>query len=193
MTNIASEYLNVPTANTDDNDSIRDVVGNKDDKSFSDFTTDPPNPSVIGHLMANYYHAHDASRVYPRTDDDTPLAGITVTDGGSSWTFGSWVEITGFDTKTVMADCHFVYVNNIDDTDEYVLQLGTGTTGSQAFWGETAFSRDTNLNRVAPIPIQGKPIPAGTKLWARLASNDGASSTCNVKVYTHQYPSVTGT
>ena len=192
MTNIASEFFNVPTANSTDNDSLRDVVGNKDDRAFSNWESDPPDPSIIGHLTANYYHVHDASRVYPRTDDDTPLAPITVTDGGSSWTFGSWVEITGFDSKVVMADCHFVYGNNISDVDEFVLQLGIGASGSEEFWGECAFARDTNQNRVAPLAIQGKPIPAGTKLWARLASNDGASSTCNVKVYTHQYPSVTG-
>lgn len=192
MSSLKTEQFTVPTANADDNEVLRDVIGNKDDKSFSDWTSNPPNPSVIGHLTAGYYHIHDASRVYPRTDDDTPLAGVTVTDGGSAWTFGAWVEITNFDTKTVMADCHHVYINNISDVDEYVLQLGIGASGSQTFWGECAFSRDTNQNRVAPCNIQGKPIPAGTKLWARLASNDGDDATCNIKVYTHQYPSVTG-
>ena len=76
--------------------------------------------------------------------------------------------------------------------DLYVIQLGTGVAGSQVFWGESAFSRDTNQNRVAPIGVQGYPIPAGTKLWARLASEGGGGDSCKIKVYTHQYLSVTG-
>ena len=179
----------VPDQDSSDNYSMRDVIGSKLDTSFSDGMM---YPSVIGHLVANYNHVHNPSRVYPRTDDDTPLAPITVTSGATALTFGSWVEITNFDSKTVMADVHFVYVSAISGVDSYVVQLGTGDSGSQEFWGEAAFSRDTNQNRVAPVRIQGKPIVAGTKLWVRLSSTAGGSKTCDVKVFTHQYPSVTG-
>lgn len=182
----------VPTANSTANTTIADAIGNKNDLSFSDWTSDPPDPSVIGHLTANYYHVHDAARVYPRTDDDTPLAFLTVTGSATALTYGSWVEISGFDSKTVMADCHFVFIGTISANDDYVLQLGIGASGSQAFWGECAFTRDTNQQRTGYAPIQGKPIPAGTKLWARLASTGGGSNTVDIKVYTHQYPSVTG-
>ena len=182
----------VPSDNSTDNNTVNDAIGSKCDRSFSNWQDDPPRPSVIGHLVANYYHVHDASRVYPRTDDDTPLAPITVTGSATALTFGSWVEITNFDLKSVMSDVHFIYVSNISAVDTYVIQLGIGASGSQEFWGEAAFSRDTNQNRVAPIGVQGKPIPAGTKLWARLASTGGGSDTCDIKVYTHQYPSVTG-
>lgn len=174
------------------NSGIKDVIGNRDDRSFSNMLTTPPNPTLIGHAKANYYHVHDASRTYPRVDDDTPLAPITVTASATALTFGAWVEITNFDTKTVLSDCHYLYIGSISDVDWYIIQLGTGESGSQEFWGESDFSRDTNQNRVAPIRIQGEPIPAGTKLWARLASVDGGSHSCKVKAYTHQYPSVTG-
>lgn len=180
------------TANSTANETVNDVIGSKADRAFSNWPSDPPHPSVIGHLTASYYHVHDASRIYPRTDDNTPLSPITVTGSATANTFGSWVEITNFDTKTVMADVHHIILGNISDNDDYVLQLGTGTSGAQVFWGECAFTRDTNQVRGSEVPIQGKPIPAGTKLWARLASTAGTSHTVAIKVFTHQYPSVTG-
>ena len=187
-----ANFFGIPTANSTDNAEMKDVIGNKSDRSFSNWQSDPPHPSVIGHLVAMYYHIHDASRVYPRTDDDTPLAYLTITGSATALTFGAWTEITGFDSKTVMSDCHFVNVGAISASDEYFLQLGIGAAGSQVFWGENSFTRDTNQMRTSAVPIQGKPIPAGTKLWARLASTAGGSRTVDIKVYTHQYPSVTG-
>ena len=187
-----ANFFGIPTANSTDNAEMKDVIGNKQDRSFSNWQTDPPKPSIVGHLTAQYYHIHDASRVYPRTDDDTPLAFVTITSPASALTFGNWIEIAGFDSKSVMADVHFVFIGNISADDDYVLQLGIGANPAQAFWGECAFSRDTNQMRVGFAPIQGKPIPAGTKLWARLANTSAISRTVDIKVYTHQYPSVTG-
>ena len=195
MTYLDPKRIPQPTANLSANDSefLQDTIGNRDDRSFSNWTNgSPPKPSIIGHLVANYYHVHDASRIYPRTDDDTPLAPITVTASATALTFGTWVEITNFDTKVVMSDVHHVILGNISANDDYVLQLGTGVSGSQAFWGECAFTRDTNQVRGSQVPIQGRPIPAGTELWARLASTSGGGNV-QIKVFTHQYPSVTGT
>lgn len=181
-----------PDANTNDNYSIRDVIGNKYDRSFSNWQAEVPKPSVIGHLTAGYYHIHDQSRIYPRVDDDTPLAPIVVTTSATALTFGDWVEITNFDTKVVMADVHHIILGNISDNDDYVLQLGIGISGSQEIWGECAFTRDTNQVKGSQVPIQGKPIKAGTKLWARASCTGGGSNTVAIKVFTHQYPSVTG-
>ena len=182
----------VTSANSTDNITINDVIGNKTDRAFSNLDPSAGDPSIIGHLVAGYYHVHDKARVYPRIDDNTPSAFLTVTGSASALTFGNWIEITGFDTKTVMADVHFIFIGGISATDDYTLQLGIGASGSQEFWGECAFTRDANQQRTGYCPIQGKPIPANTKLWARLASTDGGSKTVDIKVYTHQYPSVTG-
>jgi len=179
----------VPEIDSSENSTIFDVIGNKKDTSFSDGMQ---YPSIIGHMVASYNHVHNSSKVYPRTDNDTPLASITVTSSATALTFGPYTEITNFDLKTLLSDIHHVYINNISDVDEYVLQLATGESGSQVFWGESSFSRDTNQNRVAPVPIQGPPIPAGTKLWARISAEGSGSKTANIKVYTHEYPSVTG-
>ena len=178
--------------NSSSNATIADVIGSKNDRSFSNEDPNDSDPSVVGHLKAGYYHVHDAARVYPRTDDDTPLAFLTVTGSATALTYGDWVEITGFDAKTVMADVHFIFIGSISATDDYVLQLGIGASGAQVFWGECAFTRDTNQQRTGYAPIQGRPIPSSTKLWARLASTNGEGRTVDIKVYTHQYPSVTG-
>lgn len=188
-----NDGLAVPDANSNDNYSLRDAIGNKRDRSFSNFSDGAvPKPSVLGHLVANYYHVHDASRIYPRVDHDTPLAPITVTTSATALTFGAWVEITNFDSKVVAADVHHVILGDISANDDYVLQLGTGVSGSQAFWGECAFTRDTNQVKGSQVPIQGRPIPAGTKLWARVARTSATTATVDIKVFTHQYPSVVG-
>jgi len=179
----------VPAENGSGNDTVADVIGNKNDLSFSDWMA---HPSVIGHLKAGYNHVHNPARVYPRTDDNTPLAFLTVTGAAGALTYGSWVEVSGFDGKSVMADVHFVFIGSISANDDYTLQLGTGAAGAQSFWGECAFTRDTNQQRTGYAPIQGAPIPAGTKLWARVASTGGSSRTVDIKVYTHEYPGVTG-
>ena len=109
----------VTVANSNNNESLNDVFGNRDDRSFSNFSNGSvPRPSAMGHLVANYYHIHNSSRVYPRTDDNTPLASITVTTSASALTFGAWVEITNFDAKTVMADIHHIILGNISGDDD---------------------------------------------------------------------------
>jgi hypothetical protein len=181
-----------PEDNSQDNNTIADVIGSRNDRSFSNAHPSSNDPSLVGHLVAGYYHVHDSARVYPRTDDNTPAAFLTVTGAAGALTYGSWVEITGMDSKSVMSDIHFIFIGSISANDDYTLQIGTGASGSQTFWGECAFTRDTNQQRTGYAPIQGPPIPAGTKVWARLASTAGGSRTVDIKIYTHQYPSVTG-
>jgi hypothetical protein len=178
----------VPSANAATNVSTKDVVGNKSDASFSNGSS---TPSVIGHLAAGYQHVHNSSRVHPRTDDDTPLAAITVTGSATALTFGSWVEVIAANAIDKLFDMHFVLLGSVSAVDDYVLQLGYGGAGSEVFWGECAFTRDTNQMRAAWVPIQGPPIVENTRIAARLASTGGGSDTADIKIYTHQYPDVT--
>ena len=45
--------------------------------------------------------------------------------------------------------------------------------------------------RGSQFPIQGPPIPAGTRISLSLLSGTGGD-TADCKIYTHEYPSVTG-
>ena len=185
-----NDYTDTPAVAADStaNATIADVVGNKSDKSFSDGAA---NPSVIGHLMAGYNHVHDSSRVHPRTSDDVPLAAITVAGHATALTFGSWVEIIAANAIDELFDMHFVLLGSISAVDDYVLQLGYGASGSEVFWGECAFTRDTNQMRASWVPIQGPPVSANTRIAARLASTGGGADSADVKLYTHKYPNVT--
>ena len=178
----------IPLANATANNTMRDVLGSRTDASFSNGGS---SPSIIGHLVAGYNHVHDSSRVHPRTSDDVPLAAITVAGSATALTFGSWVEIIAANAIDKMFDMHFVLLGSISAVDDYVLQLGYGESGSEVFWGESAFTRDTNQMRASWVPIQGPPVAANTRIAARLASTGGGGDSADIKIYTHQYPDVT--
>jgi len=179
--------IGVPGQDSLDNETLLDVIGNKTDTSFSDGATDP---SIVGHLRANFYHVHDSSRVFPRTDDDNPLGPVNIASASGTWNFGSWTQVIAASTIAYMFDMHFVILGTISESDDYVLQLGFGGSGSEVFWGECAFTRDTNQMRASWQPIQGPPVAAETRISARLASATG-SNNVYIKIYNHTYPPVT--
>ena len=84
---------------------------------------------------------------------------------------------------------HFVILGEISATSNYVVKLYTGAVSSEVFWGECAFTRDTNQVRGSQVPIQGPPVPANTRISASLLSDDDNGETVEIKVYTHEYPS----
>jgi|GEM_PF-5125872 len=168
------------TANGSANILLRDIIGNKNDKSLST----PGSDSLYGiaGFMA-YYHVHSPSLIYPQL-----AAPITVTAGVGAWTEGGKVQIIGAGVKANAYDVHFVNLGTISQVDDYEIRLYTGAAAAEVFWGAASFTRDTNQMRAAYVPIQGPPVPAGTRLSATLASGNGNNS-CDVKVYTHEYPS----
>ena len=68
-----------PEDDSQANETINDVIGSKNDRAFSGAHPSTNDPSLQGHAVAGYYHVHDRARVYPRVDDDTPSAFLTVT------------------------------------------------------------------------------------------------------------------
>ncbi|MBP7209565.1 MAG: hypothetical protein KBA02_00050 [Paludibacteraceae bacterium] len=175
---------NVPAQNGTDNTIIRDVIGNRTDRSFSNFIA---YPSIIGHLMAAYNHVHSPSIVYPRN-----AAPIVVTAGAGAYTEGNKTEIiSAANAPTNLFDIHWVIIGEISANDDYIVKIYTGGAGSEQFWGEASFTRDTNQVRGSSFPIQGPPIPAGTRISATLMSGTGGNNV-EVKIYTHIYNGVTG-
>lgn len=67
-------------SNSAENRTINDVIGNKEDHSFSNVIGSTSSPSVIGHLTSAYYHIHSSGRLYPELADAVE---ITNDDGGS--------------------------------------------------------------------------------------------------------------
>jgi len=170
---------NIAAPDSVSNNTYRDVIGNKKDNTLSG----PANDSLYGiaAFMA-YYHVHNPSLIYPR--DASP---ITVTSGAGAWNEGSKVEIINNTVKTEAFDVHFINLATISAVDDYVLKLYQGEAGSEVFWGECSFSRDTNQMRAAFVPIQGPPMAKNTRVSASLLSGTGSDS-ADVKIYTHEYP-----
>ena len=175
-------YHDVPSADSSDNNQMRDVIGNK-----SDVTNGGPGTqslySIAGYMA--YYHVHSSSLCYPRDADPVTL---TAVNDGSTWSEGTKVEVIPASTITDAFDIHFVILGEISANSNYVVKLYTGGAGSEVFWAECAFIRDSNQVRGAEIPIQGDPVPANTRISASLLSAANNGETVDIKLYTHTYP-----
>jgi hypothetical protein len=175
-------FHDVPSADSSNNSKIRDVVGNKSD----DALLGPGSSSL--YLLAGYmgyYHVHSPSICYPR---DADSATLTAVNDGNTWSEGSKVEIIPVNTINDPFDIHFVLLGDISANSEYVVKLYYGGVGSETFWGECAFTRDTNKVRGSQIPIQGPPVPANARISASLLSENNNGETVDIKLYTHSYP-----
>lgn len=170
----------LPTKDSSSNRNINQTIGNKEDNPFSD---NQMNPSIVGHLKASYYHIHNASVVYPIQADPVQL-----TAGTGAWTEGVNTEIIAALAKNNFSfDIHHVILGDVSANDDYEVRLYTGNSGSEVLWGTCAFTRDSNQVKGSQIPIQGSPIPKGTRISATLSSRNGGN-TANIKIYTHEYP-----
>lgn len=183
----------VPAANSAENLYLRDVVGNKTDKSFSNGSG---APSVIGHLTAGYYHIHDAAKVWPTgtgADAGKGAAPITLTSNAvTAWLHGNKTQIIPVNQIPVWFDIHWMVIGGAASPDDYELRLFKGLAEAEIEIGRVAFSRNAVQDRATVyIPIQIPPQAANTRISASLACGDGDGATCTVKVYYHSYPDVT--
>jgi len=175
---------NVPTINSADNALVRDVIGNKEDTSFSN-GSHTGNPSVVGHLKAGYYHIHSNAKVAPSLADS-----IVLTTSANAWTLGNKVEIipaAGAGSMTKWFDIHWVVVHSISAVDEYELVLWADDTTEI---GRICFVKTAAQSQEGNLPIQIPPQAPGTKISANVASKSG-SDTVSIKLYYHEYPDIT--
>jgi len=173
----------VPTINSGDNDLLRDVVGNKEDTSFSG-GSHASNPSIVGHLKAGYYHVHSSAKVAPSLADS-----IVLTTSASAWTLGNKVQIIPAEGAGSMAkwfDIHWIVVHSISAVDEYELVLWANDNTEI---GRICFVKTAAQAQEGNLPIQIPPQAPGTKISASVASKSG-SDTVSIKLYYHEYPDI---
>lgn len=183
----------VPDADSVANTYLRDAVGNKSDKSFSNGAT---SPSVIGHLKAGYYHVHDSAKVWPTGTGADAAKGadpVTLTSSSATaWLHGNKAEILESGKITTWFDIHWLVISGASEVDDYELRLYGGASGSEVEIGRVAFSRNAVQDRASVyIPVQIPPQEENTRISASLACADGDGATCGVKFYYHTYPDVT--
>ena len=166
----------LPDVNSTDNDVTNDVIGNKNDQSFSGYQF---HPSVIGHLKAIYYHAHGQSFCLP---DNAPVE--IAPAGTTAYVYGTPVLVGTYNESVF--DVHWVQVTDINNNGYYNIQLCNvdGTT----VYGKTFCSRTTNFNMEGNVPIQVPPLLKGTSVYARVGySGTNAGHTVKVKLFCHPY------
>lgn len=180
----ASEGLKVlmPVAPADsiENNTVADVIGNKDDNTLST----PGNDSLYGiaGFMA-YYHVHSPAKVYPDLAEP-----INVVSASAAWTYGGYSEIVPAGVITEAFDIHWIHTGELSATGNYQLELSSGTVGNEVVIGTIAFSRDSNQVQSASQPIQIPPRFAGTRISARLATGNASANSLDMKIYYHEYP-----
>lgn len=182
----------IPVPNTDgtDNDYTQDVIGNKEDKSFSNGIA---HPSLVGHLKAGYYHVHDSAKVWPTgvgADSDKGADPVILTAAsGTPWLHGDKIEVLPSDTIAKWFDIHWLVIGTATQVDDYEIRMYKGEAGSEVEIGRVAFSRGSNQDRASVyIPIQVPPQEKNTRISASLACGDGDGASCGLKFYYHTYP-----
>ena len=178
----------VPAADSTDNLFMRDVVGNKTDKSFSNGSW---TPTVIGHLKAGYYHVHSPCMVYPNGGALSGADPLTITASATAWLHGAKAVILDTDQLAKWFDIHWVIASNASKAGDYEIILYSGAETEEAEVARIAFSRNSAADRSsAYLPVQIPPQPDGSRITASLACSEG-TATVQIKVYTHTYPDIT--
>ena len=159
------------------NARVEDAVGSRTDKSFSNFELGF-NPTILGHLRANYYHAHGNSFTIP---DNEP---VLVTPGNGAYVYGAPALVGTYASKVF--DVHWVSIMDIGNNGYYNVQLCN--VDGTVIYGKTSASRTNNFTQEGNVPIQVSPIPAGTNIYARVGVSTGnIAHTVRVKLFCHPY------
>ena len=165
----------VPLPSSSDNITIKDVIGNKTDKSFSDLNF---NPSIIGHLKASYFHAHGNSFTLPEN------APVTVAPAGTAYVYGTPVLVGAY--ADTAFDVHWVQLSGISNNGFYNIQLCN--VDGTVVYGKTSAFRDNNFTQAGNVPIQISPQPKNTAIYARVGVSTGNTGhTIQVKLFCHPY------
>ena len=162
----------VPDVNSFENRTIIDVFGNKDD--------DHNGNSTMSMLKTIFYHSHSTQMVYPSLSN-----GIVLITGASPWAVGALTEIipAGFIPNDF--DISEVIVEDVDTADKtYEIFLYAGD--SDELVGCTRFASEANKGGV-PKDMQTKIIPAGSRIRAALAIENGGSKSTKISLRYHHY------
>ena len=168
---LSDSKLRVPLANSSDNNTTADVVGNKNDI----VTTE----TIYGTTHQLREHVHGACLCYP-----TLFNGIYIVSNVAAWTIGDATTILSASTVGSIYDIHFVNIETISANAQYELILYYGAGATEC--GRVRFARLNNNESANGVPIMTPLIPANSALTAKLACSTGGSS-CNISIFYHTY------
>jgi hypothetical protein len=164
----------VPTADSLNNNTFVDVVGNKNDGHTGD--------SIMALVHVLNDHAHKPQLVYP-----TLAAAVTLTKAAGAYAaFPTPTEIVPVSTITDDFDVHFITVSNVSANGDYEICLYSGAPASEVLIGCASFQRTANKDH-ANLKIQTPLIPANVRISAAISSSNAAADTADVKIEYHLY------
>lgn len=164
----------VPSADSVNNVTTSDVVGNKSDTHAG--------TSLAARGDALYDHAHKESRVYP-----TLVDGVTITKvSTASWGLdANPTEIIPASTISADFDIHWIDLGAISANDSYEIILYKGANPGTEI-ARRSFDRSTTQNE-GSIPCQTPIQAANTRISAKLTSSATSSRNVTVKLGYHTY------
>ena len=171
MPNYSGEQY-VPAVDSSDNETVADVVGNKDDN----YT----NKSLSSRLHTLSEHAHSESKVYP-----TLANGVTVTSAAGAWTLGTLVEVVPASTIADYFDIHAVDIEAISANDVFELVFYQGAGDTEI--GRIRFVKDAAQSATLNTSIQTPLVPANARIRAAVACAAGGAKTVDVTIRYHTY------
>ena len=163
----------VPAIDSVSNLDSRDVVGNKNDTHFSD--------SLSGHAHNTNDHFHRPSLLWP-----TLAPAILITSKNIAWTLGdNFATIVAADDITEPFDIHWIHFDAISAQGAYEVHLyyGAGDIEIARIPFVKAAQQDGLYSTQSMTPI----IPANSQVRAKLASDNAAADTANIKIRYHTY------
>lgn len=159
----------VPTADSSDNNTMNDVIGNKNDTHLGD------SIRALIHILDE--HIHKSSKMYPTLANGEPVV------SGAAWVLGVFKEIIPINTITDPFDVHYVSIENLTANDTYELVL---YDGADAEIGRCRFVKNAVQDGTVNVPIQTPIQPANTQIKAKLATSSGGD-TATISLFYHTY------
>lgn len=158
-------------------------IGNLNDYVHVPFTNNIN--SILALLNTNYYHFHGRTFVYPQLAN-----AVNLQAGAGAWGIGgSITEIIPENALNVAAfDLHWINIQNISATAEYLIVLYSGELGSEEIIGGVKFWSGAIpiLNQITKY-IQIPQQVVNTRISAKLYSSDVGTPTCQISLEGHYY------
>lgn len=155
----ATQAFTVPTPDSADNTTMRDVIGNKTDTNAGD--------SLYSYAVRQQEYNRIESEVYP-----TLAVGATVVSAAANWAYGAYATVVPINTIATNFCVRSIAIETCDTSAVFQLALYRGVGDNLiattrfavigGFWGNSVYV------------IHGEQASANERIRVRVASSDGA-------------------
>jgi len=174
MTWNAANSRRVPDKGSADNNTINDVIGNKNDVHS--------DSSIYGLLREVNEHNHGTSFVVPDSADS-----ITLVSSDVAWNWGgAKVELVAADSITTDFGIYFADMV-MDANSEYQVKLWRSDASEYVEIATFAAERNSNQIRASNIPVHMELQEANSRILASVASSAASADETLLKCQGHAY------